>query len=98
MAKSMTFAITVSAHYYDPHLWAIKLMSIVKAKSGAFVWRTQKTICTHGELSKLTPMAIEYSIDNNIPYISVLTQGHKVLGLHKDFIEKHFGRRLSELI
>ena len=98
MAKSKTLAVTVDRYYINKRLWAIKLMTISLSKHGGLLWKTQKTLVTHTALSKLTPMAIEYALDKEIPYISALSQGQVVLGLHKDLLEKHYGSKLSELI
>ncbi len=97
-SKSMTLAVTVDSYYLDPQQWSIKLMTIVRTKTGVFVWSTKKTICIHHELSKLAPKAIEYSIDNNIPYFYGLNRGMVVTRPYQQFIEQHFGSKLSDLI
>ncbi len=98
MASSMTFAVTVSRHYFDPQLWAIKLMSVIRDKTGVLLWHTKKTLCTHPELSKMKHMAIEYGLDNNIPFINGRIQGYNLWEEHQSIIEQHFGSKLSDLI
>jgi len=98
MAKKKPIAITVSSFYLSSDLYAIKLMSIHLGTGGIYWWNTCKIIYTHTELSKLTPMAIEYSLDNNIPFISGLIQGRRALKHDVYILEKHYGLSLSELI
>ncbi len=98
MTKSMTFAITVDQYYLNKLVLAIKLMSIVRTKTGVLIWSTKYILYTHTELSKLAPMAAEYAVDNNIPYIYGLKQGLEVVLSQQQIIEKHFGSKLSELI
>ncbi len=98
MTNSMTFAITVHSHYLDPKTGTIKLMSIVRTKTGVFIWHTKRTLFIHHELYILKSMAIEYSLDSNIPYIYALKQGLEVSPLDQQTVEKHFGSKLSDLI
>jgi hypothetical protein len=43
-------------------------------------------------------MAIEYGLNNNIPYIGGLKKGGRVWGRDKVILEQHYGLDFSELI
>ena len=98
MGKSKILAITVSKHYLDHHLWAIKLMSIYYTKHSGWIWYTNKIVCTHSELAKLKPMAIEYGLNNNMPFIAWLNKGECVRPHDLRILKKHYGVCFSELI